>query len=35
MSENEEKLKEPRRTRREFTPEFKVGAVKLVLEQRG
>jgi hypothetical protein len=27
MSENEEKLKKPRRKRREFTPEFKAGAV--------
>jgi hypothetical protein len=35
MSENEEKLKKPRRKRREFTPEFKMGAVKRVLEQRG
>jgi transposase len=33
MSENEEKLKKPRRKRREFTPEFKAGAVKLVLEE--
>ena len=33
MSENEEKLKRPRRKRREFTPEFKAGAVKLVLEE--
>ena len=32
MSENEEKLKKPRRKRREFTPEFKAGAVKRVLE---
>jgi transposase len=32
MSENEEKRKKPRRKRREFTPEFKAGAVKLVLE---
>ena len=32
MSENEEKQKKPRRKRREFTPEFKAGAVKLVLE---
>jgi len=31
MSENEEKLKKPRRKRRQFTPEFKAGAVKLVL----
>jgi hypothetical protein len=27
MSENEEKQKKPRRKRREFTPEFKAGAV--------
>jgi transposase len=33
MSENEEKQKKPRRKRREFTPEFKAGAVKLVLEE--
>lgn len=33
MSENEEKLKKPRRKRREFTPEFKAGAVKLVLSE--
>ena len=33
MSENEEKLKKPRRKRREFTPEFKAGAVKLVLAE--
>lgn len=33
MSENEENLKKPRRKRREFTPEFKAGAVKLVLAE--
>lgn len=33
MSENEEKLKKPRRKRRQFTPEFKAGAVKLVLAE--
>ncbi|MDY7225746.1 hypothetical protein SYV04_05105 [Hyalangium sp. s54d21] len=33
MSESEEKLKKPRRKLREFTPEFKEGAVKLVLEE--
>ena len=33
MSENEEQLKKPRRKRREFTPESKVGAVKRVLEE--
>lgn len=33
MSENEETMKKPRRKRREFTPEFKAGAVKLVLEE--
>jgi transposase len=33
MSENEEKLKKPRRKRRQFTPEFKPGAVKLVLAE--
>lgn len=33
MSEHEEKQKKPRRKRREFTPEFKAGAVKLVLAE--
>ena len=33
MSENEENPKKPRRKRREFTPEFKAGAVKLVLAE--
>src|SRR5881392_1844423 len=33
MSENEENLKKPRRKRRQFTPEFKAGAVKLVLAE--
>ncbi len=33
MSENEEKQKKPRRKRRKFTPEFKAGAVKLVLAE--
>jgi transposase len=33
MSENEEKLKKPRRKRRKFTQEFKAGAVKLVLAE--
>ena len=33
MSENEEKQKKPRRKRRQFTPEFKAGAVKLVLAE--
>jgi hypothetical protein len=32
MSENEEKLKKPRRKRREFTPEFKT---ELGQSQRG
>lgn len=31
MSANEEKQKKPRRPRREFSVEFKAGAVKLVL----
>ncbi|AGC43459.1 IS3 family transposase OrfA [Myxococcus stipitatus DSM 14675] len=33
MSANEEKQKKPRRPRREFSAEFKAGAVKLVLEE--
>ena len=33
MSENEEKQKKPRRKRRQLTPEFKAGAVKLVLAE--
>jgi transposase len=33
MSASEEKPKKPRRPRRDFTAEFKEGAVKLVLEE--
>jgi len=33
MSETEEKQKKPRRKRRKFTPEFRAGAVKLVLAE--
>jgi hypothetical protein len=35
MSENEEKPKKFRRKRRAFTPEFKAGAVKLVVPVAG
>lgn len=33
MSENEEKQKKPRRKCRQYMPEFKAGAVKLVLAE--